>query len=101
MLDSFELLVILFFIGLVDGLVELVGAKAVGSEICRSNWKVGMARVIVAGNRGRTSPECGSRLARSLMLMVLWIRSHRFVEERGHPLNLAPHSCGNGLGLEL
>lgn len=103
MLDGLELLVIPppFFFGLVDRLVELVGAKAVGSKVCRSNWKGGMAMLIVAGYGGRPAPGCNGRLDGGLVLVVCRARSHRLVEKRGHPLNLASQASSYGLGLKL
>jgi len=35
------------------------------------------------------------------MLVVCRVQSHRFVEKRGHPLNLALEASGYSLGLEL
>ena len=81
--------------------VELVGAEAVGGQIRSSNWKVGIGRLIVASCGGRTAPGRNGGLAGGLMLVVCRIRSHRFVEKRGHSLNLAPQPSGYGLGLEL
>ena len=86
--------------------IHLVGAETVGCQIrggnrSRNTSLAGLARLVVADYGFRTAPGCNIRLAGGLVLMVRRIRSCGFVEERGHPLNLASEPSGHGLGLEL